>query len=138
MIYNAGIVIVPTAATGASGLVRDVPRPIIFCLPNRKAASEVDYFVQDRGRDTGAGSETYLEAFEQVFNDMLKPFGKRVAKPFCLESGAGGPHFGPEKSRNRKYANESHSFAAFSYSTGQRGQTYHTIALVHLRANLSL
>ncbi|KAK3686426.1 hypothetical protein LTR37_019814 [Vermiconidia calcicola] len=51
---------------------------MIFCLPDRKAGSELTGTVGEREANA---EDTYLSIFERVFNEILQPFGKQVLKP---------------------------------------------------------
>ena len=68
------VIIIPTAATGASG-TREEPQRILFKWPAGKADDNLQGEV---GRESDKKNETYLSVFETVFNQRLEPFKKKV------------------------------------------------------------
>lgn len=69
------VIIVPTAAVGASALKRAYPKVISFTLPNQEAGSD---FQGKAGEDIDDPSETYRSLVTRVFNAQLSPFHKGV------------------------------------------------------------
>ncbi|KAL2276796.1 hypothetical protein FJTKL_00455 [Diaporthe vaccinii] len=69
------VIIVPTAAVGASALKRAYPKVISFTLPNQEAGSD---FQGKAGEHVDDPSETYRSLVTRVFNAQLAPFHKSV------------------------------------------------------------
>jgi len=69
------IIMVPTAATGSSPIVRQSPDIISFNWPDRKA----DKHLKGRfGEAADRNKDTYLSVFKRVFDEQLAAFGKSV------------------------------------------------------------
>lgn len=69
------VIIIPTAAVGASPLTRTYPKAISFTLPDRKADSDLGGKF---GEVVDDPDETYRSLVTRVFNDELVPFKKSV------------------------------------------------------------
>ena len=69
------VIIVPTAATGASPLVRSSPDFISFNWPDKKADEHLGGTI---GEAADRENDTYLSVFNRVFNEELSAFGKSV------------------------------------------------------------
>ncbi|KAF6812948.1 hypothetical protein CPLU01_14778 [Colletotrichum plurivorum] len=69
------VVIVPTAATGASAVKREYPQIISFSWPDRAADKKLAGKV---GEAADGKKDTYLSVMKRVFDEQLAPFGKSV------------------------------------------------------------
>ena len=68
--------VVPTASTGASTLIRGLPKIIVWSFPNTcNRAGLTGTFGETATADDG-----HLPIFEQVCNDRLKGFDKVLLK----------------------------------------------------------
>lgn len=69
------VIIIPTAAVGASALRKAYPKVISFTLPDQKAGTD---FKGKFGEAADDPDETYRTLVTRVFNDQLAPFDKSV------------------------------------------------------------
>ncbi|KAJ0115025.1 hypothetical protein J7T55_001433 [Diaporthe amygdali] len=69
------VIIVPTAAVGASALKRTYPKIISFMLPDSKSGSNFKGKIGEAADDP---QETYRSLITRVFNEQLAPFKKSV------------------------------------------------------------
>lgn len=69
------VIIVPTAAAGASSVKREYPQIVSFAWPDRAADKKLAGTV---GGAADGKKDTYLSVVKQVFDEQLKPFGKSV------------------------------------------------------------
>lgn len=69
------VLIVPTAAVGASALRKTYPKVISFMLPERKAGSD---FTEKFGKAAEDPEETCRGLVTRVFNEQLAPHKKSV------------------------------------------------------------
>lgn len=69
------VIIVPTAAVGASALKRTYPKIISFMLPDSKSGSDFKGKIGEAADDP---QETYRSLITRVFNEQLAPFNKSV------------------------------------------------------------
>lgn len=69
------VIIVPTAATGASALLRSEPQIIQFDWPDRKANRQLKGVV---GEKANAKNDTYLSVLKSVLDEQLAVFDKEV------------------------------------------------------------
>ena len=68
------IIIVPTAATGSSPIVRRNPEIISFDWPDQKADKSLKGTI---GEAADHEKDTYLSVLKQVFDEQLAAFGSR-------------------------------------------------------------
>ncbi|MCJ1381947.1 hypothetical protein MMC17_005059 [Xylographa soralifera] len=69
------IIIVPTAASGSSPILRRSPDIVSFDWPDKKADK---HLKGQLGEDADQGNDTYLSVVKRVFNEQLAAFGKSV------------------------------------------------------------
>lgn len=83
------VIIIPTAAVGASALRKDYPKVISFTLPDQKAGTD---FKGKFGEAADDPDETYRTLVTRVFNHQLAPFDKSVidisSAPVTKKAGA--------------------------------------------------
>ncbi|POS77675.1 hypothetical protein DHEL01_v203930 [Diaporthe helianthi] len=77
------MIIVPTAAVGASPLIRTYPRIIHFTLPGRKAGKDFKGQIGAANDDPDA---TYRSLITRVINEQLTPYQKTVTDIGCADA----------------------------------------------------
>ena len=70
------IAVIPTAATGASCVLRELPRIIVWAFPDKLAGTSLGGMMGGSSR----GKDRVIDVFERVVNDRSEAYGKRLLK----------------------------------------------------------